>query len=212
MNEPQTKDHQKAGSGRAPSDRKHRFVAVSLLALVAGMVGMSYAAVPLYQMFCQVTGYGGTTQRADSAPTKVLDKHVTVRFDANTSRELPWKFHPVQQTVDVKIGESVLVFYEAHNSSSERLTGTATFNVTPEAAGVYFNKIQCFCFTEQVLEPGETVQMPVTFFIDPEFATDPDTQNVDELTLSYTFFLKKNPTGSVAKKPSAQEEDSKQGS
>lgn len=177
--------------------RRHLIFALSLTAFVAGMVGMSYAAVPLYQMFCQVTGYGGTTQRANAAPDTVLAQKILIRFDANTSRKLDWKFRPKQHTVELKIGETALVAYEAQNTSSERLVGTATFNVTPEAAGIYFNKIECFCFTEQALKPGEKVDMPVTFFIDPEFATDPETRNIKEITLSYTFFPMKDDSKGV---------------
>lgn len=156
--------------------------------LVAGMVGLSYAAVPLYQLFCQVTGYGGTTQRAEQTPDTVLDRKVTVRFDANVARDMGWKFRPAQRQFEVRIGESALAFYEAENVTGKSITGTATFNVTPEAAGVYFNKVQCFCFTEQTLEPNQRVDMPVTFFIDPEFVRDRETKNIQEITLSYTFF------------------------
>lgn len=171
-----------------PVSRRHMHVALSLAGLVAGMVGLSYAAVPLYQIFCQVTGYGGTTQRAESVPDKVLDRTITVRFDANVGQGLGWKFRPAQRKLDLKIGESVLAFYEAQNTSGAKLTGTATFNVTPEAAGTYFNKVECFCFTEQTLEAGARADMPVTFFIDPEIVNDPEAKNIQEITLSYTFF------------------------
>jgi cytochrome c oxidase assembly protein subunit 11 len=144
--------------------------------------------VPLYRIFCQVTGFAGTTQRADTMPDQVLDRSIKVRFDANVAKSMPWKFHPVQNEVDVKIGESTLAFYEAENLSGKPVRGTATFNVTPEAAGYYFNKIECFCFTEQILKPGQRVDMPVNFFIDPEIAKDPDARKITEITLSYTFF------------------------
>lgn len=175
----------KKGKG---SERRHGTIAVMLCGMVLGMLGLSYAAVPLYQIFCQVTGFGGTTQRAEEAPDTVLQKRVTVRLDANLAQDMPWRFTPVQQTLSVKIGESVLAFYEASNDTEEAVTGTATFNVTPEAAGLHFQKIDCFCFTEQTLAPGESVRMPVNFFIDPEIVKDPDARNITEITLSYTFF------------------------
>lgn len=167
---------------------RHLVVASTMAGLVVGMLGLSYAAVPLYQLFCQVTGYGGTTQRAEQAPDTVLDRKITVRFDANTARGLGWKFQPAQRAIELKIGESALAFYRAENASAKTVTGTATFNVTPEAAGSYFNKIECFCFTEQTLKAGESTDMPVTFFIDPEMVNDPEAKNIQEITLSYTFF------------------------
>lgn len=172
----------------APARGRHRIVALTLAGLVAGMLGLSYAAVPLYRIFCQVTGFGGTTQRADRVPDKVVNRKITVRFDANLAHGMPWRFTPVQQTLALKIGESALAFYEAENLTLKPLHGTATFNVTPEAAGSYFNKIECFCFTEQRLEPGERVDMPVNFFVDPEILNDPDAREITEITLSYTFF------------------------
>lgn len=191
---------------------KNNTVLVSaLLALVFGMVGMSYAAVPLYQMFCQVTGYGGTTQRAEAAPDTILDKSIEVRLDANTAKGINWKFRSQVKTINLKIGDTALVHYEAKNLSDKGITGTATFNVTPDAAGVYFNKIECFCFTEQYLAPGESVDMPVTFFIDPEFATDPDTKNIKEISLSYTFFPHKGEGKEAVAAPIASG-DSKSGS
>lgn len=163
----------------------------ALVALIAvGMIGLSFAAVPLYQIFCQVTGFGGTTQVGNIEDTGgvVLDQAITVRFDANTHTDLAWDFKAVQKDVTLKIGEPALVFYEAHNPTNAPIAGTATFNVTPLKAGQYFNKVQCFCFTEQVLEPGQTVQMPVELFIDPRIADDPNVQDVHTITLSYTFF------------------------
>ena len=149
---------------------------------------MPAASVPLYRLFCQVTGFGGTTQRAETAPQQVLDKTVSVRFDANTSGKLEWTFHPVQPSVKVKFGEQSMAYYEAVNHSDKTLTGSAVFNVTPTQAGAYFNKIQCFCFTEQTLKPGEKIEMPVTFFVDPDMLNDPDAAGIDEITLSYTFY------------------------
>lgn len=173
---------------REASPRRNLAVALSMAGLALGMVGLSYAAVPLYQIFCQVTGYGGTTQRAEQTPGTVLERKITVRFDATVGHGMGWKFKPVQRTLDLKIGETALAFYEAKNLTEETLTGTATFNVSPEAAGRYFNKVECFCFTEQTLEAGARADMPVTFFIDPEIVTDRLTKNIQEITLSYTFF------------------------
>ncbi len=170
------------------SPRRNLTVAYSMAALALGMVGLSYAAVPLYQIFCQVTGYGGTTQRAEQTPDKVLERKIIVRFDANIGRGMGWDFKPVQRSIELKIGETALAFYEARNLTKTRLTGTATFNVSPEAAGSYFNKVECFCFTEQTLEPGARADMPVTFFIDPDMVNDREAQNIREITLSYTFF------------------------
>jgi cytochrome c oxidase assembly protein subunit 11 len=167
--------------------RNARVVLLSTATVVA-MVGLTYASVPLYRLFCQVTGFGGTTQRAEEAPKDVLDKTVSVRFDANTSGKLDWGFHPVQSAVKVKFGEQTMAYYEAVNRSGKTLTGTAVFNVTPPQAGAFFNKIQCFCFTEQTLKPGEKIEMPVTFFVDPDMLKDPDAAGIDEITLSYTFY------------------------
>ncbi len=176
------------GKTETRASGKRNILAFALAGVVAGMLGLSFAAVPLYRIFCQVTGFGGTTQRADSAPNQILDRKIAVRFDANVAKGMGWKFRPVQTVVETKIGETVLAFYEARNPTSKAVRGTATFNVTPEAAGSYFAKIECFCFTEQLLKPGESADMPVTFFIDPEIVNDPDARNITEITLSYTFF------------------------
>jgi cytochrome c oxidase assembly protein subunit 11 len=170
------------------AQRKNRGVAAIAGAVAIAMLGAAYAAVPLYRMFCQVTGFGGTTQRAEAAPGKVLDRTIAVRFDANTSGALDWSFHPEQTTVTVKLGEQTMAFYRATNNSSGTLTGSAVFNVTPPTAGAFFNKIQCFCFTEQTLGPGESVDMPVVFFVDPDIVNDPDGAGIKEITLSYTFY------------------------
>lgn len=172
----------------APIRRSDTRVALACAAGAVAMVGMSYAAVPLYQMFCQVTGLGGTTQRADKPSDVILDRKVTVRFDANVSPKLGWKFEPVQRTVEANIGENVLVFYRATNISDKPIKGTATFNVAPDAAGLYFSKIECFCFTEQTLAAGESVEMPVSFYVDPALVTDPESSRIREITLSYTFY------------------------
>ncbi len=175
-------------AGRQDSNRRNRMVAAVCAVFVAGMVGMAYAAVPLYTLFCQVTGFGGTTQVAEVNDGRVLDRQMTIRFDANTARDLAWSFAPVERSIVVRVGETSLAFYRAENTSSQPATGTASFNVTPLAAGAYFNKIDCFCFTEQTLAPGAGADMPVSFFVDPAINDDPDLEHVDTITLSYTFF------------------------
>ena len=160
---------------------------LQLVAVVATMGSLSFAAVPFYSWFCQVTGYGGTPQRAAAAPGAILDQTVKIRFDASVDRDMPWSFKPVVRTMDLRIGETALAFYEAHNPTDRVIAGTASFNVFPDTAGGYFTKIDCFCFSEQVLQPGETVQMPVSFFVDPAIVDDPDGKFVHEITLSYTF-------------------------
>lgn len=187
----------------------HTLVASIVVAMVAGMGAMSYAAVPLYQMFCQVTGYGGTTKKADAAPGVVLEREIKVYFDATTSPELQWKFKPVQTDVTLKIGETGLAYYKATNMSDKPVTGTASFNVTPVQAGSFFNKIECFCFTEQTLQPGESIDMPVTFFIDPEMVKDADAKRISEITLSYTFYPVENPEQGVAQRKAAGQKDTK---
>jgi cytochrome c oxidase assembly protein subunit 11 len=154
---------------------------------VAGMVGAAYASVPLYRLFCQVTGYNGTTQRVEQYSDKILNKPIQVTFDANISPGLNWEFKPAK-SVNPKIGETVQIEYTATNRSSKPTTGSAVFNVTPMEAGAYFNKVECFCFTEQTLQPGQSVQMPVVFFVDPELATAQETKNIKTITLSYTFY------------------------
>jgi len=151
------------------------------------MTGVAFASVPLYRMFCQVTGLNGTTQRGSAAPGAV-DRQVTVGFDTNVSARLPWRFVPEQRSETVQVGARDMAFFTATNRSSQPVTGTATFNVTPAIAGKYFTKIQCFCFTEQTLKPGETVRMPVIYYVDPKMLTDPDAADIDTITLSYTFY------------------------
>ena len=169
---------------------KNRKTAVMLAAIVLFMVGLAYASVPLYKLFCQVTGFGGTTQIAAQAPAQVPMnlEPVNVRFDANVNPKLPWKFEAVTKPVSLRPGEEVTVYYRATNLADEPTSGTATFNVTPQKAGPYFMKIECFCFTEQVLQPGESMDMPVSFFLDPDLKSDDNTKDVDEVVLSYTFF------------------------
>lgn len=168
--------------------RRNRNVAVACAGVFAGMVGLSYAAVPLYQLFCQVTGYGGTTQRAEQYSDTILDRTITVRFDANTNGGLPWDFKPVQRSVEMKIGETMQVAYMAKNLAGTETAGTATFNVSPALAGAYFNKVECFCFTEQALQPGQSYEMPVLFFVDPEIVNVPELKDLKTITLSYTFY------------------------
>lgn len=168
--------------------RRNLAAAALLFGTAAGMAGLAYASVPLYRLFCQVTGFGGTTRVAAEAPGAVAGRVVTVRFDANVARDLPWRFEPVVPAVKVAVGENVLAFYRARNVSNAPITGTATFNVTPHKAGSFFAKVECFCFTEQTLAPGETVELPVSFFIDPAILKDPEAEDVGEITLSYTFF------------------------
>jgi cytochrome c oxidase assembly protein subunit 11 len=183
-----------ASRRRADDARAMRRTVAPLVLLVMGMTGLAFAAVPLYDLFCRVTGYGGTTQIAQADSTEVLDREITIRFDSNTSPKLDWRFKPVQTRMKVKIGESRLAVYEAKNTSAAPLSGTATYNVTPEAAGSYFAKVQCFCFTEQRLEAGQRVDMPVSFFVDPAIMDDPDARDITEITLSYTFFPMKGET------------------
>ena len=175
---------------------RNRRVALWLVILVGGMVGLAYASVPLYQLFCQVTGYGGTPQRAEADDTgaeEVLDRQITIRFDASTNRDLPWIFEPVQRQIDIPVGESGLAFYRAKNRSDRPVRGVATFNVTPLKAGPYFVKVDCFCFTEQTLLPGQEVDMPVTFYVDPAIDDENTLDEVKTITLSYTFFQGEDP-------------------
>ena len=160
--------------------------------LAATMVGVSFAAVPLYQLFCEVTGFGGTPLRAEKAPGAVAGE-VGVRFDANIDPRLAWKFEPVQRTIRIAPGARTQVAYRATNLTAGATTGQAMFNVTPTKAGQYFSKIECFCFTEQTLKAGESVDMPVIFFVDPKIRTDPTTRDIDEITLSYTFYPVETP-------------------
>ncbi len=171
---------------------------VQLVGVVLLMGGLSWASVPFYDWFCRVTGFGGVTGVAEQGSDKVLDQTITVRFDASKERNMPWDFKPVQREMKLKIGETGLAFYEAYNPTDHPVAGQASYNVTPYSAGAYFEKIACFCFTEQVLQPGERVQMPVTFFVDPEIVNDPDGKFVHTITLSYTFYEIDLPEGYAA--------------
>ncbi|KAL4458481.1 hypothetical protein ABPG75_013346 [Micractinium tetrahymenae] len=174
-----------------------------ILATAVGMIGVTYAAVPLYRMFCQATGYGGTVQEGKAVEDKIrrreenpdeeveraaAAREVTVYFNSDVADGMPWRFKPTQRSVKLHPGQSTLAFYTAHNRSDKAITGVSTYNVAPQQAGQYFNKIQCFCFEEQKLRPGEKIDMPVFFYIDPEFATDPKMKGINTITLSYTFF------------------------
>jgi cytochrome c oxidase assembly protein subunit 11 len=161
--------------------------ALFLALLVFGMTGLAFASAPLYRAFCSVTGFGGTPLRAEKAPGAVAG-NIGVRFDANVHPGLPWRFEPEQRTVRIAPGQQTKIFYRAQNLTARPITGQAAFNVTPDQAGKYFNKIQCFCFTEQTLKAGQSVDMPVVFFVDPKIRKDEDTRDIDEITLSYTFY------------------------
>lgn len=172
------------------------------LALAASMVGLGFASVPLYRLFCQVTGFGGTTQVASQADAALAasgatGKTISIRFDGSTSRDVPWTFRPSQPTDTVVIGQRAMATYVARNDSSQSVTGTATFNVEPAQAGLYFHKVQCFCFTQQTLEPGQEVQMPVVYYVDPAILEDEFMADVEQITLSYTFHRAKEPVTSA---------------
>ncbi len=178
-----------AGQNRdRKTERSNRAIAVLCLAFFAGMVGAAYAAVPLYQLFCQVTGYGGTTQRVEQYSDTILDSRIRVRFDANVAAGLPWQFLPKQREVELRIGETTQVAYEAKNVFSKPTAGRASFNVTPQIAGAYFMKVECFCFTDTELQPNESMDMPVVFYVDPAIVDVPEMKNIHTITLSYTFY------------------------
>jgi cytochrome c oxidase assembly protein subunit 11 len=175
----------------ANRSNRNRHTGLVLFVVVLGMVGLAFASVPLYRLFCQATGFGGTPQRvtAESAPVSpVSDRIVTIRFNADVNSDLPWSFQPVQPSLRVKVGEQAMAFFRATNRSNRPVTGAATFNVTPDKAGPYFDKIQCFCFEEQTLKAGESVEMPVIFYVDPAILKARGLDDVDTITLSYTFF------------------------
>ena len=163
-------------------------IALGAVGLVVVMASLSFAAVPFYDWFCRVTGFAGTVSTGTGEGITVIEDTVVVRFDATVDKDLPWTFRPVERQMTVRLGESNLAFYEAHNPTNEPIAGQASFNVVPDAAGGYFTKVQCFCFTEQVLQPGQTVQMPVSFYVDPEMIEDPEGRYVHEITLGYTFY------------------------
>jgi len=171
-----------------------------LVSVVLVMGALAWAAIPLYDLFCRVTGFGGTTQVSEHESETVLDQVVTIRFDGSVDRDMPWEFHPVERTMPLRIGETGIAFYEAYNPTDHPIAGTASYNVTPYASGAYFIKIACFCFTLQVLQPHERVLMPVTFYVDPEIVNDPDVraEGLTTITLSYTFHQTELPPESAA--------------
>ncbi len=180
---------------------RHGVVALALAGLVATMLGLAFASVPLYRLFCQATGFGGVPQRADRAPNEILDRTIRIRFDANVDRSLPWTFLPDQRVMDVKIGDTALAFFKATNNTDAAVTGRAVFNVAPELAGRYFTKIECFCFKQQTLAAHASAEMPVTFFVDPKIVDDEDTKSISEITLSYTFYRSDKEPGVAAAPP-----------
>jgi len=175
-------------SAKPPAPRRHAVIAFLCGGLVAAMVGLSFAAVPFYSWFCRTTGYGGTTQVAKAPPKQVSDRTITVRFDSNVASGLPWRFEPERRTIDVKLGEVVTVYYAVTNEAARATAGQAGYNVNPSTTGIYFEKINCFCFTQQIMQPGEKRDMAVVFYVDPKLADDPEQQNVNLITLSYTFY------------------------
>lgn len=186
-----------AAQDRATAERRRRRTALSVVGVVFGMAGLAFASVPLYRMFCQITGFGGTPQRVEAAvgaPAEAIDRFVTIRLNSDVNPGLPWTFHAVENSVRVRVGENALVFYRATNLSSEPVSGQATYNVTPHKAGAYFDKMQCFCFEEQTLKPGQSVEMPVSFFVDPKIVGDRNMDDVKTITLSYSFFRSKTQT------------------
>jgi cytochrome c oxidase assembly protein subunit 11 len=187
-------------NGAELGGRRHRTTALWCGVLVIAMVGAAYAAVPLYRLFCQATGFDGTPRIATQSSSVTLDKRVTVRFDANVAPGLSWRFEPVERNHDVRIGENALAFYRATNTSDRPLVGTATFNVLPERAAVYFNKLECFCFKEQTLQPGESAEFPVSFFVDPQIVNDKEVRGITHLTLSYTFHKAGQEPGAAEKR------------
>ena len=179
---------------------RHRRTAIALSTIIVGMLALTAASVPLYRLFCQATGYGGTTQRAEAPPSQAAGDPIAVSFNADVAPDLPWSFQPLQRRIEVRPGEEHLIFYEAVNHDSGPVVGTAVFNVTPFKVGSYFNKIQCFCFDEQTLDAGQRVDMGVSFFVDPAILGDPDARDVAEITLSYTFYIDEKATAELRKR------------
>lgn len=175
------------------------------VSLVVVMGGLAWASVPFYDWFCRVTGFGGTPGQVTAASDEILDKTIKVRFDASLNDGMAWQFTPVEREMELRIGQNGLAFYEAYNPTNRPIAGQATYNVTPYTAGAFFEKVECFCFTEQVLAPGERVEMPVSFYIDPEIVDDRDGQYVHTITLSYTFYEIDLPEGYAAPKQASQE-------
>ncbi len=199
-----TASHELSNVTEKTTKKRNRRVAIACCALFLTMIGAAYAAVPLYDWFCRVTGFGGATQRAAVGERPgISERSITVRFDANVSDDLPWDFYAETPTLTLPLGEVAEIFYRAQNTGGTSTVGMATFNVAPHGVGPYFNKIECFCFNNQPLEPGESAELGVQFFVDPAIADDLDVQNLREITLSYTFF----PTVDYVAPPSAVEDD-----
>jgi cytochrome c oxidase assembly protein subunit 11 len=192
MQRPTNQQHQR------PASRRDLLVAFTCGCVVATMVGASFAAVPLYSWFCRTTGFGGTTQRAKAAPAQTSERTITVYFDSNVGAGLPWAFEPERRTIDVKLGEVVTVYYKVTNEAARVTTGQAAYNVSPPTAGIYFQKINCFCFTEQALKPGEKRDLAVVFYVDPKLGKDSEQDGISMITLSYTFYPVKEPGLPVA--------------
>ncbi|MBB3769699.1 cytochrome c oxidase assembly protein subunit 11 [Angulomicrobium tetraedrale] len=205
---PTSPETPQAGRVMTPVPRwRQNAVFVACVVFVAAMAGASYAAVPLYQMFCQLTGFGGATKVATAAPAKTLERTLEVRFDANVAPGLNWSFEPEVRSMQLRIGETKIAYYRVRNRGDKPATAAATYNVTPAQSGYYFAKMQCFCFTDQTLQPGETLDMPVVFFVDPALAEDPEMAHLKTITLSYTFFPKAAPV--AAGKPAGGAEAGK---
>jgi cytochrome c oxidase assembly protein subunit 11 len=184
-------------------EKRNRRVMIAAAAVPLAMFGAAYAAVPLYELFCQVTGFGGTTRIAEQAASRVLEREVTIRFDANTADGINWAFRAEQPEIRIKVGENALAFYRVTNTSDRPVTAVATYNVTPHKAGQYFMKLECFCFQDKTLQPGETAELPVIFYVDPAIAEDPQRDDVKTITLSYTFFAKGEERMDLAALPQA---------
>ena len=180
-------------NAKTPQQNSNKNAAIILIAIVMGMLALSFASVPIYRIFCQKTGYGGTPKLALQGCDRVIDREITVRFNADVHRDLPWDFKPLQIDTKVKVGETGLAFYQVRNRTSKPFVGIAIYNVTPDKAAQYFNKIHCFCFEEQEIAAHEVADMPVQFFIDPEIANDKNCNDIKTITLSYTFFSAKDP-------------------
>ena len=187
---------------KQPADKSAK-TALGLVAVAFVMCGLAFAAVPFYDWFCRVTGYGGTVSVASVAPNEILERKIKIRFDASTEKGMPWEFKPLQREMDIRIGETGLAYYEAYNPTDRVIAGTAAYNVAPDVAGGFFTKIHCFCFDQQVLQPGERVEMPVSFYVDPSIMQDIDGREIRGITLSYTFYETDLPQAQAGLEPSA---------
>ena len=187
-----------------PTQPRNRSLVFKLVTLVSCMLALSFASVPLYDWFCRVTGFGGVTKVAETGSDVILDRTIKIKFDASLERDMPWTFKPVEREMEIRIGETGLAFYEATNPTNRPVAGSASYNVAPFNTGAYFNKIDCFCFEEQVLKPGETVLMPVSFYVDPEIVEDRDAKHNKHITLSYTFYEVELPEAHASVEPGTE--------